>query len=195
MANWKSFVRQEKNRINPPRRRRGLFLYGFKELQLQRTVLTRGGPEEFVRANARLFATGTTSRDEGYFYWALMKLIGPPGEPGINGLVWYYQSKVRGGSNIPGGAVVDFVVVGVGPNNDVGIRIVTPYFHIQAGPYKRATDFEQEAFLLDQGIDVVDVYSQNYIFDKSGRAVIRAARNAIISNPDFGPLHRQWRNG
>lgn len=191
---WKKFVKPKKANLLPPRMRRNLVVYGFEELGLNRVVTLGGGPEVFVRNNPGLFATGTTSRDEGYFYWALLQLIGLPGEPGINGMVWYYQSKVSGGNTRAGGAIVDFVVEGVGPNNDIGIRIVTPYFHIQAGPLQRATDFEQEAFLLDQGIDVIDVYSANYIFDRTGKAVLRSARNALIANPDFGPLHRRWRS-
>lgn len=189
-SDWKKFVVKSKNLLPIRQGRRGIFNYGQTHLGLRINVVNTDGPEQFVKANMRLFATGTTSRDEGYFYWALLKLIGPEREPGKNGLVWYYQSKVGQNS---GSAVVDFVIEGVGPNPQIGIRIVTPHFHINAGARKRASDFEQQFYLLDNNMLVVDVFSQNYINDPTGRAVLKAAAAAIEGRPDFGPNHRRWK--
>jgi hypothetical protein len=149
------------------------------------------GPERFVKDNPQLFATPQTSRDEGYAYWALLKLIGEPGVTGRNGMVWYYQSKVGGG--IPGSAVVDFVIETAGPNPLIGIRIVTSFFHSEAGPHKRASDLQQIFNLLNQDIMVIDVFSQNYINDKTGRAVLKSMSRAINGQEDFGPAHRRWK--
>jgi hypothetical protein len=189
---WRRYVIPEPERLKPKRHRGALVNYGPRELRLQETVIYEGGPDAFVQANPQLFATGTTSNDEGYAYWALLKIIGPEREIGKNGMTWYYQSKVGGGSNRPGGSIVDFVVEGTGPNKDIGIRIVTPFFHEQAGAFKRATDEEQRFSLLDNDIFVVDVNSRNYITDKSGAAVLREMRNAIEMREGFNPLFRHW---
>jgi hypothetical protein len=193
-SDWKKFVTPEADPYRVPPRRRGLFYFGPRELGLRLNVDPAWGPEEFVKNNPQLFATGTTSRDEGYAYWALLKIIGEPEEIGKNGLIWYYQSKVGGGSNLPGGAIVDFVIDSVGPNPLKGIRVVTPHFHTETDPYKRASDEEQIFNLMNQNMLVVDVFSQNYIFDKTGRAVIKVMKNAINEQSDFGPNIRRWRS-
>ena len=190
-SDWKKFVHPQKDPDKPPRRARGIFRYGPEILGLRLNVVPGDGPEDFVRKNPQLFATPSTSRDEGYAYWALLKLIGPPAQPGKNGMVWYYQSKI-GGGNLPGSAIVDFVVEVFGPNPLIGIRIVTPYFHLEGGPHKRASDLEQISNLLNQRMMVIDVFSQNYIYDKSGKAVLKSMHRAINGMEDFGPAHRRW---
>lgn len=191
-SDWKKFVQPQKDPALPPRRARGLFRYGQEILGLRLNITPGTGPEQFVRDNPQLFATPSTSRDEGYAYWALLKHIGPPGLPGKNGMVWYYQSKV-GGGNLPGSAVVDFVIEMFGPNPLIGCRIVTPYFHIQGGPHKRASDLEQIYNLLKQDMMVIDVFSENYIYDQTGRAVLKSMSRVINGQEDFGPAHRRWR--
>lgn len=177
---WKKFVVKDKDPSAAPTGRRGLFNYGPNALGLRRNIIPADGPDEFVKRNAGLFATGTTSRDEGYFYWGLLKKIGPEREPGINGRVWYYQSKV---GQAAGSAIVDFVIEGVdGP--DLGIRIVTVHFHEQAGARKRASDFEQQFFLLDNRMDIVDKKSSRYINDPTGRAVIKSVLEAMNGQSD-----------
>lgn len=166
--------------------------YGPQELGLRQNVVSTESPEVFVSTHPQLFKTGTTSRDEGYFYWAMLKIIGPEGKIGQSGLVWYYQSKVMGGRNLPGGAVLDFYVERSGYTNDIGIRIVTPYRHTQAGPLKQGTDFEQMFSLVDNDIQPVDVFSRNYINDKTGRAVILSARRAITASPDYSPIYHRF---
>ena len=186
---WRKFLVPEANSLNPPRRRQSLRSFGPRELGLRERIVYTGGPEEFVKNNPHLFATGNTSRDEGYAYWALVQIIGKEGEIGKNGLRWFYQSKIGGGSNRPGGAVVDFIIEGFGRNRDIGIRIVTSYRHTQAGSFKRATDFEQQFALLDNDIDIVDVESKNYLGDKTGRAAIVSMTRAIERQADFSSMY------
>lgn len=166
-----------------------MYSYGPNVLGMRQNITLGGGPDEFVQNNPQLFARGSTSRDEGYFYWALTKVEGPEGEPGKTGRTWYYQSKVGGGMTQIGGAVVDFIIVGTGLMDDLGIRIVTPYFHTNAGPFKRASDFEQQFTLLANDILVVDVHSRNYIGDKTGKAAIVSAEKALEARPDYSPLY------
>ncbi len=188
MPNWRQFVHAKDPRLVPPGRI-GLINYGPQELGLRREVIEEDGPEAFVQSNPGLFATGSTSRDEGYGYWVLLKYIGKERETGKNGMIWYYQSKTgeKGGAF----ATLDFVVENGA--RTIGIRVVTPWFHIQAGPSKRAFDMEQIAFLTGQGVDVVDVYSQNYVNDPTGRAAMKTFINAVSDVPDRLPLDRHWR--
>ncbi len=189
---WRSFLVPEPEDLKPRRHRRSIYNYGPEELGMRENVVVEGGPEQFVRSNPQLFATGTTSSHEGYAYWALLKIIGNEGEVGRNGLTWYYQSEVRGGTNRAGGAIVDFVVEGALPDRDIGIRIVTPFFHDKAGAFKRGEDFEQQFFLLDQDIFVVDVNSRDYINDPTGKAAISAMTKAIDARPGYNILFRHW---
>lgn len=189
---WRSFIIPEPEPLKPRRQRGNLINYGPDELRMRENVIPEGGPEEFVLNNPQLFATGTTSSDEGFAYWALLHIIGPEGTIGTTGLVWYYQSKVGGGSNRPGGAIVDFIVEGALPNWDIGIRIVTPFFHDNAGAFKRGTDAEQVYSLLDNGIFVVDVNSRDYINDPKGIAAIRVMSKAIETRPGYNILFRHW---
>jgi hypothetical protein len=159
---------------------------------MRENIIPAGSPEEFVNSNPQLFATGTTSRDEGYAYWALLKLIGNPGEIGKNGLIWYYQSKVEGGTGRAGGAVVDFIVVGALPSMDLGIRVVTAHFHDKAGAFKRGSDIEQVFGLLDNDIFTVDINSRDYINDQKGVAVKRVMENALQARPGYNTLFRHW---
>jgi hypothetical protein len=188
---WLKYIIPEPERLKPKRHRGSIVSYGPEHLRLREDSET-GEAEEFVQAHPELFATGTTSRDEGYAYFALLHIIGEPGVIGKNGMVWYYQSKVGGGSNRAGGAIVDFIVEGVGPNLDIGIRIVTPHFHDQAGAFKRATDIEQVFMLMDQDIFTVDVNSRDYIGDPKGVAAIQAITNALEMRPSYNPLFRHW---
>jgi hypothetical protein len=161
-------------------------------LRLRENMDVSGGPQVFVRNNPQLFATSSTSAHEGFFYWGLLKVIGPEFEYGKQGLVWRYQSKVRGAAGGPGGSVVDFLIENLGRStDDIGVRIVTPFFHTGRGPLTRGADFEQIYSLLDAGIFVVDVYSVNYISDLTGRAAIKAVENVIQMKPDYSPLYRR----
>lgn len=186
---WKKFIVPEAEPLTAPRRRRSLRSYGPLELGLRETVVTEGGPEAFVKNNPGLFATSSTSRHEGYAYWALLHIIGDEGVPGKNGLVWEYQSKVTASETRV--SVVDFIIQGA-MKLDLGIRIVTPFFHTEAGAETRAFDEEQRWRLLDQDIFVVDVFSLNYINDPTGQAAIVTMNRAIAAEQDYSPYHRSF---
>jgi hypothetical protein len=193
-VDWTKFIVNTPEHLIAPKRRKSLRYYGPEQLNLRKSVVFANGPEEFVQNNPHLFATGTTSRHEGYFYWGLFKRIGREGEPGKQGRTWFYQSKVGGGSNRPGGSIVDFIIEGVGPNPDLGVRIVTPYFHGQIGPYKRATDFEQSISLLDQDILAIDIDSRDYVGDPDGSAVLYAVDRVLnYQQSSFSPLYAGFR--
>jgi hypothetical protein len=190
MTSWKVFVHPPDAALKLQRGRTGIIRYGPSYLGLRYEIHPSDGPEQFVQSNPQLFATGTTSRDEGYGFWALLKLIGPEGgEIGKNGMAWYYQSKT--GEKGSAFATVDFVIEIL--RKTIGIRVVTPWFHIQAGPAQRAFDEEQVYFLISQGMSVVDVYSQNYINDDTGRAALKVYSQAISDAPDLLPIARHWR--
>jgi hypothetical protein len=190
---WRKYLVPESEPLLPRRHRGNLFSYGPDELRLREGIILLGGPEEFVRNNPQLFATGSTSSHEGYAYWALLKIIGPEAEPGSNGLTWFYQSKVSAGRDGDRLSIVDFLIEGTGNPMDLGIRIVTPWHHELQGAAVRAFDFEQVFRLLDQDIFVVDVRSVNYMNDRTGQDAIRVMNRAIQNRPDYNPYHRSTR--
>lgn len=189
---WQSFLTPEPDPLPLPRVVSKIRSYGPEELRLRENVVSTESPEYFVLTHPHLFKTGNTSRDEGYFYWALLKIIGPERQRGNYNMIWFYQSKVSGGANQIGGSIVDFVIQKSGRGKDLGIRIVTPFRHTGAGPFVKAKDLEQSFRLSEQGIEVIDVLSKNYLNDKTGRDVILAARRAIESRPDRSPLSRHF---
>lgn len=189
---WRKFLPPLASRIAPPRRPRGIVSYGPSELRLRENMDVSGGPQTFVRNNPQLFATSSTSAHEGWFYWGCLKVIGPEYEYGKNGLLWRYQSKVRGAAGGPGGSIVDFLIENLGRGvDDLGVRIVTPFFHTGSGALNRGSDFEQIYTLLDAGVFVVDVYSVNYMSDPTGRAVIKAVEGVLQMRADYSPLYRR----
>lgn len=192
MRDWKKFYHPLPTLSEDRTPRVNVYSFGPSELHLGEEIIYEGGPEEFVRKNPQLFRTGTTSRDEGFFYWGLWKVIGKENVPGNMGISWTYQSKVGGGSTTPGGAVVDFIIRGVMQGYDLGVRIVTKRFHNQAGPLKQATDEAQRFSLLENGVYALDIQSKDYIFDKTGRAAIRAVNDALTLTPGLSPIYSSF---
>lgn len=189
---WKKFYHPAPGLSADKTPRVDIYSFGPKELFLREDIDYEGGPETFVNNNPQLFKTSSTSKDEGFFYWGCVKVIGRENEPGKMGLRWTYQSKVGGGSTRPGGAIVDFLIFGVLQGYDLGVRIVTKRFHNQAGPFKQATDEAQRFSLTDQGIYAIDVQSKDYINDKTGRAAIRAVEDAISLTPGLSPIYASF---
>lgn len=188
---WRKFLVPEKDVLPLPRMHRGLASYGPDELHLRETIVYDGGPDSFVKNNPQLFATSSTSRDEGYFYWGLVKKIGKEDEYGKNGLRWQYQVKMRGAAGGPGGAIVDFVISGTIHGLDLGVRIQTPFYHTGAGPLKKGEDFEQSYTIMDSGLFPVDIYSIDYISDPTGRAVLNTVDQTLLAQPNYSPIFRQ----
>lgn len=182
-VDWTAFRVQTKDPL-AERRRVTILGYGPEELGLRLNVEPGTGVMAFVRSHPELFATSSTTFPEGMFYWALDQILGPEGPEGG----WYYQRKVAGGSRLPGGATVDFVIERVG-KRPLAVRIVTP-FHLATfiGDTKQAGDIEQLNSLTQNGYDVIDVFSTNFVHDESGVAVKREAESAIASLPSANPL-------
>jgi hypothetical protein len=76
-----------------------------------------------------------------------------------------------------GGAVVDFVIFT--PRYNIGIRIQSFFFHLAAGAEKQSSDFSQRVNLEAYGLQVVDVYEQDFIHDLTGNAARRLIRMAL----------------
>jgi hypothetical protein len=117
------------------------------------------------------FIGGTNSISEWYIYWALEKILGPEGHG------WTYQSSYLGGRRMRGGAVVDFVVFT--PRYNIGLRIQTFYFHLAAGSYKQANDYEQRINLEQQELRIIDIYEQDFIGDRTGQSAIKVVLMAL----------------
>lgn len=154
--------------------------WGPEHLGLRKEPELEYGPAAFTAAHPELFATGTTSADEGWFYWGCLEVMGPEGR--ASG--WQYQKRV--GYAKVGGATVDFVIwVPIG--NPIACRIQTPYFHEEFGPAKEATDAIQVGTLQDAGYDVIDAFSRLYMGDPSGLAVKDMVKRVMAKDPSLVP--------
>ena len=158
-----------------------LISYGPSVLRLRAGAQQQGGPQAYYLANLALFATGTTSRDEAFFAWALTQLLGPMGPQGG----WIYQSNLKRTT----GSIIDFRIIRGGGLPDLGIRIQTQGFHENMGTFKQAYDVEQIYAIEASGdIEVYDVWSQWYIDDLTGQAVLAVARDAVADVHRLSPL-------
>lgn len=132
------------------------------------------------------FKGGTVSITECYAYKALEIILGPEGEG------WAYQESQLGGRHLPGGAVVDFIVYGYldqdGDQIDIGIRVVTFYFHQAQGALKQASDTEQLLDLEADNIRIIDVFEEELLRDEQGKAALWVMRDAIAGIQHPNPL-------
>jgi hypothetical protein len=179
-ASWMEFYHPVKEPLEVPDLT--IISWGPAHLGLRQEPVLEYGPAAFTAAHPELFKTGTTSADEGWFYWALSQpdVRGPEGPEGG----WQYQKRV--GYAKVGGANVDFVIY-VAQGNPIACRIVTPYFHEEFGPEKQASDRNQVGTIQDAGYDVVDAFSRLYMHDPSGLAVKDTARRVIAKDPGLVP--------
>ena len=184
-TDWHQFYRPVKSAHNVPKQ--GRLGYGPEELGGRLTVIPLGSAEEFVQGNSALFSRPSTSREEGYFYWGCLHEIGPVGQG------WAYQRQVRNAGARVGQATIDFVIES--RPRDLAVRIVTPYFHLEADPEQTVADAEQLIILEDDGYEVVDVFSQMYMDDPSGRAARRAVRMVIAKEPMLVPTSAIYYGG
>jgi hypothetical protein len=177
---WTAFYHPVKEPLEVPAIT--IIQWGPAHLGLREEPVLEYGPAAFTAAHPELFRTGTTSADEGWFYWALLQkdVRGPEGQEGG----WQYQKRT-GYAKI-GGATVDFVIY-VPNGRPIACRIVTPYFHEESGPEKAASDREQIGMLTDAGYDVVDAFSRLYMHDPSGLAVKSVAKRVIAKDPSLVP--------
>lgn len=127
------------------------------------------------------------SSEEWPIYKALMLILDPGRDPrkppyqGGNG--WAYQKMIDGG-RIPGGQVVDFIVDQ--GNRTLGLRVQTERYHVMASPDKIAFDayLKQHLSAIDL---VIDIFSQYYIEDRSGKAAMYQVREALKGNQQPNP--------
>jgi hypothetical protein len=138
------------------------------------------------------FLTYTNSRSEWVIYWALAKALGVPKDPrqppyeGWPGL-WLYQRPYEGG-RVPGGQVVDFVVLSPATaEGDIAIRITTERYHVMTDAAKQATDRILLARLAGR-FRVVDIYEQDFIGDRSGQAAVIEVKRALFGGQTSNPL-------
>lgn len=135
------------------------------------------------------FTTASTSRDEWIIYWALSKIFNAPVDPRDGpyngdevGGTWTFQSSFRTGP--VGGARIDFVVFLAWEN--VAIRVQSERFHVFADPEIQAYDRVQAISLGDQ-FRVEDVYSQDFIQDRSGQAAIVEVKRILAGGDTINP--------
>ena len=180
--NWKDFYHPVKDRDPWEPGRISIINYGPEHLGLRFTKdEIEDGPAEFTRLHPELFSTGTTSEHEGWFFWGCLQVRGPMGPAGG----WTYQKAIRPGGQKVGGATVDFVFES--SPRPIACRIVTPWFHQNAGPEKAATDREQVYMIQDAGYDVGDAFSELYMDDHEGEAVKDMVRRIIERDPSLVP--------
>lgn len=168
-----------------PLRRPPVRLTGPRHLALQSKPLPVGGPGEPPEG----FVTAHTSRDEWIIYWALAKVLRDPPDPRqppfIGGVLWEYQKTVDGG-RVVGGQVVDFVYLHP-KGKTIGLRIQTERYHIMTDAAKQMSDFflKSSQRAIDQ---IVDIYSQDYLGDPSGKAACVVVANALKGIQSYSPI-------
>jgi len=130
------------------------------------------------------FISPSNSQAEWPPFWGLGKIFGVPKNPrrgpfiGFPG-IWEYQVPFQGGAT-PGGTHIDFVVYPheLTRGRPIALRIVTERFHLNVDPRKRAKDMVQEAALSTSYV-VVDIYEQNFLFDRSGQTIIKLLKHVL----------------
>jgi hypothetical protein len=151
-------------------------------------------PEGFVGAH--------TSREEWLVYWAIATHLDDPKDPRVPPFTgsrigrWHYQALEGAGmgGRIPGGSVTDYQVQT--PTGWIGIRLDTERWHIFAGPNQQLKDL----FIKTHTRSVqktVTVYSQDFVEDETGAAVMKvvalALRGIEMPNPIRSGLARRTR--
>jgi hypothetical protein len=168
-----------------PLRRPPLRFTGPRVLRLQARPIEKGGPGEPPEG----FITAHTSKDEWIIYWALAKVTKDPRDPRIppftGGANWEYQKAIDGG-RIVGGQVVDFVYVQP-DSKTLGLRIQTEHWHIMTTAAKQQQDFLLK--VSQRAVDqIVDIFSQDYLGDASGKAACAVVADAIKGNQSYSPI-------
>jgi hypothetical protein len=129
-----------------------------------------GPPEGFV--------TGNTSLDEWPIWWALNKILGPPGAE------WLYQGRI--GIGMLGSSKPDFVVFQDPP---LVIRVQSDRYHLTVNGFRQAYDREQRVTLERAGYHVIDVFPQHYMYDPTySTAVLIVVREALSGRQRADPL-------
>ncbi len=130
------------------------------------------------------FVTAKTSASEWPIYWALAHIFNRPtpghlrdfpymgGQP-----IWQFQAFAETGSERA--TNIDFVVwPSFGKGTPVAIRIQTEFFHNFASNDTQVYDIVQRD-RLENGFEVVDLFDQDFMRDKTGSAAIVLCKQAI----------------
>lgn len=139
------------------------------------------------------FINRSNSQAEWPVYFGLAKVFSSPknprkgpfiGAPGI----WEYQQPYEGGSTTTG-TVIDFVIYPheLTRGRPMAIRVVTERYHLLVDPRKRAKDTVQEAS-LSRHYNVIDLYEQNYLFDRTGQTVIKLLKHVLAGGQAPDPF-------
>lgn len=141
----------------------------FASIRIERKT---GGPG----ATPAWIITPTTSRSEWFIFWALLKLLGQPGEGS-----WGYQISSNNSQSI-----IDFVIWDRKPR--IAIRVQSERFHIATHQDKHTYDRLQKEMLERSGYKVIDVYEEHFIRDESGFAAIMVTKDALRGHQRPSPI-------
>ena len=152
----------------------------------KRPDIVGGGPGEPPPG----FVTGTTSRSEWRYYWALAKIfvdpLDPRRPPFTGGKEWQYQAAVDGRfTRDVGSSVIDFLIYqGV---RKLGLRLQTERWHVMAGPQKFWKDFFLKTHSNEVDL-IIDVFDQYSLSDPTGEATIKQLKFALKGNQEPDPV-------
>lgn len=173
-----------RNQPQRPPRRNIIPVYrtGPKTLGMQQAPVHTGGPG----APPDGFVGPTTSAHEWPPYWGNKRIFDPADDPRqppfSGGKGWDYQNPYH----LPNGvlfSVVDFVYYL--PGQLIGLRVQTPFFH--RGPEKDAYDAAQEKS-LSRMMKIVDIYSQQFMDDPTGEAIVRLLIEVLGGRTALNPM-------
>lgn len=120
------------------------------------------------------------SRSEWIWYWASEKVLGPE-DPDT----WRYQDPAMMGATRAGSTRIDFVYYG--PRR-IACRIQTERFHLAVAFRKQGYDVNQRVALEQAGWNVVDVYEEQYIHDRSGQTAIILLKRVLANQEAPNPI-------
>ena len=132
---------------------------------------------------------GTISSEEWMVYAAISLVKRDPPNPRqppfTGGVTWQYQAPLGGGRLTRGGQVCDFLISATSYSSPICMRLQTAWHDVLAGPQK----IQQDLFLKthSQGIKVIDIYSKDFVYDKTLRAACRVVANALSGRESYSP--------
>lgn len=147
------------------------------------------------------FLGGQNSATEWVVYWAMWQVFKEPGDvrqgpfSGSPTGKWSYQAFFQGGRRVRGGSVIDFLVY-AGVGTSIAIRVQTERYHIFVDSATKAYD-RMQVTNLGKETEVVDLYEQDFIGDRTGTACILALKNIVSgmheADPTVGGTARRGR--
>lgn len=127
------------------------------------------------------------SADEWMFYAAISLTKNDPPDPRkgpwTGGATWQYQADIDGGRLVRGGQVCDFLILT--PGQPTCIRLQTERYHIMTTAQKIQQDFDLKVSTM--GYRLIDIFSQDFVGDKSLRSACRVAANILNGRETISP--------